>query len=54
MSKQYEVTYKQKGSNHTTVRSTKITSTSSVKARETIAKMGGGNVVYKVKWIKDN
>lgn len=47
MAQQYEVTYKQKGG--TIEKTTKITSMNEEKAKETIEKMGGGNVVLKVK-----
>lgn len=47
MANQYEVVYKQK--NGTVTKTTKITSTSEQKAKETIEKMGGGNIVISVK-----
>jgi hypothetical protein len=47
VAKQYEVTYKPK--NGTSKKTTKITSTSEQKAKETIEKMGGGNIVISVK-----
>jgi len=47
MASQYTVEYKQK--NGTIKRTTKITATSEQKAKETIEKMGGGNIVISIK-----
>ena len=49
MANQYAVEYKQK--NGTTKRTTKITSTSEQKAKETVEKMGGGNIVISIKVV---
>lgn len=49
MAHRYEVVYKEK--NSTSTRTTKLTAISEQRAKETIERMGGGNVVISVKQI---